>query len=47
MAEFGSHCFNGRVGQLFVDNEVRIVTPNVELMGGASAPPISNAELED
>lgn len=28
MAEFGSHCLNGRVGLLFVDNEVRIATPN-------------------
>lgn len=30
MAEFGSHCFNGRVGQLFVDNEVRILTTNAK-----------------
>lgn len=24
MAEFGPHCYNGRFGQLFIDNEVRI-----------------------
>lgn len=38
MAEFGSHCFNGRVGQLFLDNEVRIVTPNAQVTGRASGP---------
>lgn len=25
MPEFGTHLFNGQVGQLFVDNEIRII----------------------